>query len=243
MNKKISVCVILSLMMIILSACNSVEPPVVVEKAEQSLVEEQSSLDEEIDISDNVFCTKEKAEEIVTNLLPKELEEKGYHIIFDREVNFNDITSFSDGPYYRFLIEDDYIALESAFLVNMETGVATVCYPDDTMYQVRDEFTYEKPIWDGNYWADLTDDELNANCYDILTVSSIEEGKLYVTLDAYFGHGALKQTFDFDVLENTAVFENDSLKIELTLLNNNTIQSKVEKGSDDIKQALDRVFN
>lgn len=243
MNKKIRIGIVLSLMIIVLSACNLVEPPVVIDKVEQNLVEEQSSLEEEVDISDNVFCTKEKAEKIVTNLLPKDLEEKGFHIIFDREVNFNDITTFSDGPYYRFLIEDEYIALESAFLVNMETGVTTVCYPDDTMFQVRDEFTYENPIWDGNYWADLTDDELNANCYDILTISSVEREKLYVTLDAYFGHGALKQTFDFDVYENTAIFENESFKIELTLLDDNTIQSKVEKGSDDIKQALDRIFN
>ena len=81
-----------------------------------------------------------------------ELKADGFRIVYDREVEISRI-EYKNPIFYRFLIEDDFIALETAILINKETGSPLICYPDDTYVSVNDEelFKSNRPFWFGSY--------------------------------------------------------------------------------------------
>lgn len=203
-------------------------------KQEESKVD-INSLDVDLTVS------KQLAESVMTS----NLKDNGFHLIYDKEVKFDDNSVFYDGSYYRYLIEDKEIALESALLVNKETGVVTVCYPDDTYKQIRDDDTFEldDSIWQGNYWKELSEEEVEGNCYSILSVSELDNN-LYISLDAYFGHGGLKLKMNCELLDDrTAIYKDIYKEIEFILTDENTIECNVLQGDNDIVEALQGVFN
>lgn len=190
------------------------------------------------------ICTLETAEKIVNRLLPQSLKDKGYHIVYDREVEFNDYTTFAEDDFYRFLIEDSQIALESAFLVNKETGVAIICYPDDTFNQARSDsfLVYDESIWQGTYWKDLSEELENSNYYTVFSVAQSEDDCIFVSVDSYYGHGSMKMHFVANIdseNKNKANVTTDYYDIDLLLNDDNTISVTVNKGEPDVLEALD----
>lgn len=185
------------------------------------------------------------SEKLAESVMTSNLNENGFYLIYDREVDFDDNSVFYDGSYYRYLIEDKEIALEAALLVNKETGVVTICYPDNTYEQVRDSdiFELKEPIWQGNYWKELSEEEIDGNCYSILAVSKLRN-QLFISLDAYFGHGGLKLKMNCELLDDrTAIYKDTYKEIEFILTDDNTIKCNVLQGDNDIVEALQGVFN
>lgn len=56
------------------------------------------------------------SKQLAESVMPSNLKDNGFHLIYDKEVKFDDNSVFYDGFYYRYLIEDKEIALESALL-------------------------------------------------------------------------------------------------------------------------------
>lgn len=190
------------------------------------------------------ICTLETAEKIANRLLPQSLKDDGYHIVYDREVEFNDYSTFAEDDFYRFLIEDEYIALESAFLINKETGVGIICYPDDTFNQARSDsvIKYEKPIWQGTYWKKLSDDLVNSNYYTVFSVAQSEEDTIFVSIDSYYGHGSMQMHFVANIdneNKNKANVKTDYYDIDLELNGDNTINVIINDGDNNVREALE----
>lgn len=193
----------------------------------------------------NLDIDLKTSERLAKSVMTSNLKENGFYLTYDKEVDFDDNSVFYDGSYYRYLIEDKEIALESALLVNKETGVVTVCYPDDTYKQVRDDDTFEldDSIWQGNYWKELSEEEVEGNCYSILSVSELDNN-LYISLDAYFGHGGLKLKMNCKLSDSKiANYKDEYKEIEFILTDENTIECNVLQGDNDIVEALQGVFN
>jgi hypothetical protein len=164
--------------------------------------------------NDNVYTLPEReftpaeAEVIANEVLTDNFREHNFNVIFDREIMFEPLNFFNEDVFYRFLIEDSEIALESAILVNKRTGAPYICYPDDTYKHVRDDVDFERdtPFWYGSYGK--TDVEID-NHFTTLTVSKSDKGDdyLYVTVYAYHGHTSndIKVEYFFNI--NTRMYE------------------------------------
>lgn len=201
---------------------------------EVSNIELNEKEDLEISNSENVYTLSEReftpaeAEVIANEVLTDNFREHNFHIIFDREVVFEPLNFFNEDVFYRFLIEDSEIALESAILVNKRTGAPYICYPDDTYKHVRDDVDFERdtPFWYGSYGK--TDIEID-NHFTTLTVSKSDKGDdyLYVTVYAYHGQGAVKMRFDAKLEENKAVYSSEYEKVEIVLNSDNTLSVNI----------------
>lgn len=192
--------------------------------------------------NDILYYSKEDAETIAQTLLTSELKEDGFRIIYDREVEISRI-EYKNPTFYRFLIEDDFIALETAILINKETGSPLICYPDDTYVSVNDEelFKSNRPFWFGSYGKVEAPD----NHYTVLTISqSLEdENSLYFVMNSYYGAGVCVMKFNATFVdENKVIYENNEEKIEIVLNNDNTLTVNVESEDLELIEMLDGKF-
>lgn len=189
-----------------------------------------------------LYYSVEDAERIASSLLTVELKESGFDVAFDREVEISRI-EYKNPIFYRFLIEDDFIALETAILINKETGSPLIAYPDDTYISVNEEelFISNRPIWYGSYGKKDTPD----NYYTILTVSQSlnESNHLYIVMNSYFGAGNCIMKFDAEMVEpNLAVYYNETEKIEIRLNDDNTLNVSVETEDTELFEMLNGEF-
>ena len=180
---------------------------------------------------------------MVNSILPKNLVEENFKAVFENEVNFKDYTTFYTGTYYKFILKNENTTLEPFLLVNKSSGVVTVCYSDNVV-QVRKDILLnpnKELIWQGNYWKEL-DEETPDNSYSILTVAKESENTLFITLDAYFGHGGLKFQINSVLENNISRYSDENMELEFILNEDNSITCNVLKGSDDIIEALQGKF-
>ena len=209
-------------------------------------IENSTSTNIENNIEDTknniLYYSKEDAEVVAQTLLTDELKAAGFRIVYDREVEISRI-EYKNPIFYRFLIEDDFIALETAILINKETGSPLICYPDDTYVSVNDEelFKSNRPFWFGSYGKVEAPD----NHYTVLTISKSlkDENSLYFVMNSYYGAGVCIMKFDATFVdENKVVYENDKEKIEIILNNDNTLTVNVESEDLELIEMLNGKF-
>ena len=185
-----------------------------------------------------LLYSQEDAKMVARSLLTTELKDDGFDIVFDKEVELSRI-EYRNPFFYRFLIEDEHIALETAILINKETGSPLICYPDDTYVSVNDEelFASNRPFWYGSYGKVEAPD----NFYTVLTVTKSlkEENSLYIVTNSYFGAGTCVMKMDAKLVEkNKAVCELEDGVIEIVLNNDNSLIVNVESEDLELKEML-----
>ena len=233
MKQKLLILLIMSNIFLILTSCGSNKTIV-----DSDIVQSKNTI-----LNEENRYTVESATLLVNSILPKNLVEENFKAVFENEVNFKDYTTFYTGTYYKFILKNEKTTLEPFLLGNKSSGVVTVCYSDDVV-QVREDILLnpnKELIWQGNYWKEL-DEETPDNSYSILTVAKESENSLFITLDAYFGHGGLKFQINSVLENNISRYSDENMELEFILNEDNSITCNVLKGSDDIIEALQGKF-
>lgn len=224
-----------------LTGCSSVKSNNV-DNTEKMIVEPKTVKDEGENYFGEPYYSVEDAKVVAELLLTEELKTNGYYISFDKEVEIVRM-GYRNPTFYRFLIEDEYVTLETAILINKETGSPLICYPDDTYLSVHKEelFKSSKPIWYGGYGKKDAPD----NYFTVLTISKSmdKENYLYVVTNSFYGAGGCMQKFDFElVTPNLAVYQKGDTTITMILNSDNTLTVEVDSTDAELVEMIDGDF-